>query len=345
MRNGRLLIAALLLCSTASPSASQPAASEQSEVTARERAMKALEADLHPRSGDVAIPEAHVKLMLGDRFTFLPAPEARRVLNEAWGNPPEALTGVLGLVLPKGAHFYDETWGAVVQYEDTGHIDDKDAASEDYDKVLADLREGEEESNKTARAAGYAGGTTIGWAQAPTYDAATRTLIWARNIRFDGTSGNTLNYDVRTLSRTGTLSLNMVDSMSRIALVRAAAQDLGRTVTFDPGQQYADFDSKTDKLADYGLAGLVAGGVGLAVAKKAGFIGLLLLFLKKGFVVLLVALAGGWKWIKRKLGRDKEEESLAWESDVEAAEEIADSDTPDDKEPAIAPAAPAAPTA
>jgi len=81
------------------------------------------------------------------------------------------------------------------------------------------------------------------------------------------------------------------------------------------------------------------------VAKKAGFIGLLLLFLKKGFVVLLVALAGGWKWIKRKLGRDKEEESLAWESDVEAAEEIADSDTPDDKEPAIAPAAPAAPTA
>ena len=315
MRHRHIVLAALLL-SSAAVSASQPAVPDNAAAAeaAKDRADKALEASLHPQSGVVVIPGAHARLNLGDRYYFLPAAEAKRVLNESWGNPPDAVTEVLGMVLPKGAHFYDKTWGAVVQYEDSGHVDDKDASSQDYDQVLADLKAGEEESNKAARDAGYAGGTTIGWAQAPTYDPASRTLIWARNIRFDNATENTLNYDVRTLSRTGTLSLNMVDSMARIDRVREAARDLGGTIQFDAGQRYADFDSKTDKLADYGLAGLVAGGVGLAVAKKVGILGLLLVFLKKGFIVVLLALAGGWRWIKRKLGMAEKEEGFGRES-------------------------------
>ena len=319
MRIGRLLFAALLLSSAAGLSATplpRPA-DPTAEMAAKRRADVALEAGLHPQSGRVTVPGAHATLDLGDRYIFLPATEAKRVLNEGWGNPPEAVTSVLGMVLPKGKHFYDETWGAVIQYDESGHVDDKDAADQNYDEVMTNLKTGEEESNKAAREAGYAGGTTIGWAQAPTYDAATRTLIWARNIKFDNTNGNTLNYDVRTLSRTGTLSLNMVDSLSNIDAVRAAARDLGRTVKFDDGQRYADFDSKTDKLADYGLAGLVAGGVGLAVAKKIGILGLALVFLKKGFIILLIALAGGWRWIKRKFGKgDAEmgEDGVAYEA-------------------------------
>lgn len=318
MRNNRLLFAALLLTSTASLAASQsdpatPPASEQVAVAERVRAFKALDASLHPQTGEVMIPGGHASLNLGDRYYFLPAAEARRVLSEAWGNPPDALTDVLGLVLPKGKKFYGPTWGAVVQYDDTGHIEDKDAASEDFDRVLSDLKSTEQESNKARREAGYAGGTTIGWAQAPTYDPANRTLIWARNIRFDREAENTLNYDVRTLGREGTLSLNMVDTMANLGAVKIIAADLGQTVEFNPGQGYADFNSDTDRLADYGLAGLVAGGVGLAVAKKAGLIGLLLLFFKKGFVVVLLMLAGGWKWIARKLGFGKEEEAETWD--------------------------------
>ena len=79
----------------------------------------------------VAIPGAQARLNLGDVYYFLSAAEAKRVLNEGWGNPPDALGNVLGMVMPKGKTFTDETWAAVVQYDDTGHIDDKDAASED----------------------------------------------------------------------------------------------------------------------------------------------------------------------------------------------------------------------
>lgn len=320
MRNRNLLLAALLLSSTTALSATQSAASpasasEQALVAKRLRALEALQASLHPQYGQVAIPGAKARLNLGADYYFLSAAEAKRVLNEGWGNPPDALGNVLGMVMPRGKTFTDETWGAVVQYDDTGHIDDKDAAGEDYDSVLTDLKAGEEESNKAAREAGYAGGVTIGWAQAPTYDKTTRTLIWARNIKFDGEPQNTLNYDVRTLGREGTLSLNMVDTMANLGAVRSAAEKLGKTVEFLPGQTYADFNPKTDKLADYGLAGLVAGGVGLAVAKKAGIIGLLLIFLKKGFVFILIGLAASWKWIARKLGLRKEEEIEQWDEE------------------------------
>ena len=320
MRNRRLLLAVLLLSSTTALPASQPApsappASEQALIAKRQRAMEALQASLHPQYGQVAIPGAQARLNLGEDYYFLSAADAKRVLNEAWGNSPDALGSVLGMVLPRGKTFTDDTWGAVVQYDDTGHIDDKDAASEDYDSVLADLKSGEEESNKAAREAGYAGGVTIGWAQAPTYDQAARTLIWARNIRFDGEPKNTLNYDVRTLGREGTLSLNMVDTMGNLSAVRIAAEKLGKTVEFLPGQTYADFNPDTDKLADFGLAGLVAGGVGLAVAKKVGILGLLLIFLKKGFVFILIGLAASWKWIARKLGLRKEEEIEQWEEE------------------------------
>lgn len=271
------------------------------------------EASLHPQSGTIQVPGAHATLKLGDDYYFLPATDAKRVLTEGWGNPPDAVANVLGMVFPKGRTSYDGTWGAVIQYEETGHISDADAAEQDYDQVLANMKAGEEESNKAAREAGYAGATLNGWAQPPTYDATSKTLIWARNIKFDGTDYNTLNYDVRSLARTGVLSMNMVDSMDHLPVVKTAASDLGKTVQLNPGSRYADFNSATDATAEYGLAGLVAAGAGVAVAKKVGILGIILLFLKKAGVFLLAGAAAAFAWIKRKLGKRGEEEGLAYD--------------------------------
>lgn len=282
----------------------------------------ALEKSLHPSGGSIQIPGGHATLNLGKDYYFVPADEAKRVLTEAWGNPPQSVSNVLGLIFPAGHTFYDGSWGAVVEYEDGGHVDDKNAASEDYDAVLTSMRDGEEEQNKAAKDGGYSASHLVGWAQPPSYDAAGKTLIWARDIKFEGSPVDTLNYDVRKLARTGVLSLNMVDSMPNLPAIRTAAVDLGRTVQFDGGARYADFDKSTDKLADYGLAGLVAAGAGVLIAKKLGIIGLALLFLKKGIVILLIALGGGWRWIKRKLGMGGEEvveQETAYEPAVDEA--------------------------
>ncbi len=271
--------------------------------------MRALEGAIHPQSGIVTLPSAKARLNLGDNYYFLPAQDAQRILVEAWGNPPEAATNVLGMVFPKGRSFNDGTWGAVLEYEDTGHISDKDASSQDYDSVLSDMESSAEEENEARKQQGYPESHIVGWAQAPTYDAQNKTLIWARDIKFEGAEDNTLNYDVRTLGRSGVLSLNMVDVMPNLPMVRTAAAQLGSTVQFDEGARYADFDASTDKTAEYGLAGLVAAGAGLAVAKKVGLIGILLLVLKKGLVVLLAAGAGAIAWMKKKFGRGGDDDA------------------------------------
>ncbi len=312
-RHSYALCAALLLASVGPQATAQPAPSAQTEEQAKAEAdakFKAIESSLHPQTGAVAIPAAHVTLQLGNSYYYLPAEDAKRVLTEGWGNPPDQVSNVLGMVFPSGKSFHDETWGAVIEYEDTGHVSDKDAASQDYDSVLSDMKSSEEESNKAAKEQGYAGSHIIGWAQAPTYDASTRTLIWARNIKFDGAEGNTLNYDVRTLGRTGVLSLNMVDSMDNLSNVRLAAKGLGSTIKFDSGSSYGDFNPSTDKLADYGLAGLVAAGAGLLVAKKVGLLAVILLFAKKAIALIVAAFVAAAAWFKRKFRRDQEAEEL-----------------------------------
>jgi uncharacterized membrane-anchored protein len=302
-----LLCAGALMCA-AVPQQVWAAGQEQSQAqqeAERHKQLDALRASLHPQSGQVSVPGVKATLNLGREYYFLPAAEAKRVLTEGWGNPPDAVEGVLGMIFPAGKQFDDETWGAVVEYEDNGHISDKDAASEDYDKVLADMKSGEAENNKELKEQGYPTSITVGWAQKPTYDSSRKVLIWARDIKFDGVDHDTLNYDVRTLGRTGVLSMNMVDSMDHLPQIRSAAAELGDRVQFNPGARYADFNSSTDKLADYGLAGLVAGGAGLLVAKKVGLLGVVLLFLKKA-IVLLVAAAGGLiAWFKRRFGRSE----------------------------------------
>lgn len=303
----RLAVAGLMICAMPALSA-DPLGPEAKAALAelpedvRAKVLK-FEASLRPQSGTIQVPGAHASLKLGDSYYFLPAADAKRVLTEGWGNPPDSVTNVLGMVFPKGRTSYDGAWGAVITYDDTGHISDEDAAEQDYDQVLADMKAGEEESNKAAREAGYSGSVTVGWAQAPTYDATSKTLIWARNIKFDGQDHNTLNYDVRSLARTGVLSMNMVDSMDHLPVVKAAAEDLAKTVQLSAGQRYADYDPSTDATAEYGLAGLVAAGAGVAVAKKLGLVGILLLILKKGFVFILAGAAAAWAWFKRRTGK------------------------------------------
>jgi len=247
-------------------------------------------------------------LHLGDRYYFLPAADARRVLTEAWGNPPQSVTGVLGMVLEKGKSPLDDTWGAVITYDDTGYVSDADAASQDYDAVLQSMKEGEAQENEQRKAAGFATLNLVGWAQPPSYDAAAHSLIWARELASSDSKTHGLNYDVRLLGRSGVLSLNMVATMPMLAQVRAAANSFGQAVDFENGARYADYNAATDKAAGYGLAGLVGGGAAVAVAKKAGLLAILLKFWKLILVGLAVGGGAIFTFARKLFGGRKDEE-------------------------------------
>jgi uncharacterized membrane-anchored protein len=69
---------------------------------------------------------------------------------------------------------------------------------------------------------------------------------------------------------------------------------------FTAGNRYADFNDKTDKVAEYGIAALVAGGVAAKLGLFAKLAALLLAF--KKLVIVAVAAVGSaiWKFFKRK---------------------------------------------
>lgn len=299
-------VLALTMATVPAGAADEATANAASEAAA----IKRFEASLKPQSGDVTIPAAKAVLHLGKDYYFLPADDAKRVLTQAWGNPPESVTDVLGMVLPVGKTAFDNVWGAVVTYEDTGYVSDKDAATQDYAQVLSDAREGAEAGNEERRKDGYPAIHLKGWAQPPSYDKSTHALIWARDIAFEGSNVDTLNYDVRLLGRKGVLSLNMVSDMKHLGEVRAAAQQFGRTAAFQPGATYAEYDSSVDKTAEYGLAGLVAAGVGVAAVKKLGLLAILLAFGKKLIILVVVGAAAAWRFARGIFGRKQDADTI-----------------------------------
>lgn len=262
---------------------------------------KQLVSSLHYREGDIALPKADAHLDLGTQFRFLDTPDARKVLETLWGNPPD--DSVLGMVVPASVPLDDEhAWAVVLTEADDGHVSDEDAAKTDYPKLLKQMQEATEDENEDRKKAGYSALHLVGWAEPPHYDAASKKLYWARELAAGARDQHSLNYDIRVLGRSGYLSMNAVAGMGDVAAVKAGMQELLPMVEFDPGKRYADYDAKTDKLAAYGIAALIGGGI----AAKAGLfakLGVLLLAAKKFVILGLAAIAG---FVRKLFGKGKD---------------------------------------
>jgi uncharacterized membrane-anchored protein len=134
----------------------------------------------------------------------------------------------------------------------------------------------------------------VGWAARPRYDKQTHKMYWAKELRFADSDGNTLNYNLRVLGRGGVLNLNAVASMAALPQIETSVPEIVGLVNFTEGNRYADFKQGTDKVAAYGLAALVAGGV----AAKAGFFKIILVGLlaaKKFVIIAVIAVAAALK--------------------------------------------------
>ena len=260
-----------------------------------------------PITGKVGIPEAKASLDLGEDYLFYGADDAKSILTNLWGNPPETVDDVLGLVMPAGTTPLSDSWGAVISYEDTGYVSDDDAADTDYSELLEQLQEATSNANPQRKEMGYPEMQLVGWAETPDYDAGTHSVVWAQNLHVNGAPVNTLNYDLRSLGRYGVLSMNLISGMPDLEGVRVAARNFATHASFDQGARYSDFDSATDKTAEYGIAGLVAAGVGAAAVKKLGIFAILLKFLKPILIGIAVFFGAFWRKVTGLFGRGSDE--------------------------------------
>ena len=259
-------------------------------------------ASLKFQNGKIQLPGGIATLDMPPTFRYLAPDDANRVLVDAWGNPPGEKT--LGMIFPADVSpLADDGWGVVITYQEDGHVKDDDAKTINYDDLLKKMKEGTADDSEERVKQGYPSLLLNGWAEAPSYDAASHKLYWALNLHSGDASVDTLNYNVRVLGRKGVLVLNAVAAMPQLPSIKTEMQNVIGFTEFTRGNRYADFDSNTDKVAEYGIAALVAG----AVAAKLGLFAKLIALLiaaKKLVIVALVAVAGVFR---KFLGLKKKE--------------------------------------
>jgi len=234
------------------------------------------------RHGPIDIHNGIASLDLPSGYSYLDPNDAETFLTKIYGNPPSKNgPDTDGMILPDNIDpLSADGWAVVVSYDDAGHVSDSDASTANYDDLLKTMQQRAEDSNPERQKAGYDPIHLIGWAEPPRYDSAAKTVYWAERFKFGNSTTDTLNYKIRILGREGVLELNVVDSIDHLSRIRTLTPALLTMASFNSGKSYADYNPSTDHTAEYGIAGLIAGGI----------------LLKTGFLkALLVGIAALWK--------------------------------------------------
>jgi len=268
--------------------------------------MDSVEKTLHYKTGVIELAGGIATINVNNGFRFLESDEAEYVLTEVWGNLKG--TKPLGLLFPPSSSATGfSSYAYLLEYEDIGYVKDKDANEINYDDLMKDMKEGEKKSNEERSKLELNTMEMIGWAEKPHYDKEKKHLYWAKEFRVSGEDENTLNYDIRILGRKGVLNLSAIASMEQLDSVNKNLNNVLSMVSFNKGNTYSDFDSKTDNIAAWTIGGLVAG----KILAKVGFFALILKNIK--LIGLAIVAFGGaaWRFIT---GRRKKEEEFVYES-------------------------------
>lgn len=230
------------------------------------------------RAGTIALGDDLAAIAQTDNFRFLGNQDTQTFLTKIWGNPPGAGSDSLGMLLPiDPSPFSAEGWAVLISYDASGYVSDEEADDIDYDDLMVEMQKSVAETSAERVKQGYERLELLGWAKEPYYDATAKKLHWAKRLRFGGAAEETLNYEIRVLGRHGVLDLNVIASMESLNSIDRQVDGILSMVHFNKGKTYAEYDPDIDKVAAYGLAGLIAGGI----LTKAGFF--------KGLIALLVA--------------------------------------------------------
>ncbi|HKF24401.1 MAG TPA: DUF2167 domain-containing protein [Candidatus Acidoferrum sp.] len=245
------------------------------------------------RLGDIA----EIKIPAGYQFT---GKDGTRTFLEVTGNPPSG--DELGTIVPAAKSEEDkEFWFVLFEFQDTGYIKDDDRDKLDPDGLLKTIRDNTEEANKERQRRGWTPYHIRGWYKQPFYDTQTKNLTWAMQgySTDEGKEENSVNYSVRILGRRGTMNVDLVLSPALVDTVLPKFDKLLTGFSYLHGSAYADFRAG-DKVAEYGLATLVAGGA-TAIAAKTGLLAKLWKLIVVGFAALVGMLKRWWNSLKKIL--------------------------------------------
>jgi uncharacterized membrane-anchored protein len=294
-RSTRLLALALIAILAAAARGAQDAPKDQ-PLDPKIRHLLDLKDSIHWEKGPCKVAlgsVAEIKVPEGYHFT---GPAGAAAWHELTRNPPDP--ACLGVLEPTG----EAEWVVLFEFENVGYVKDDEKDTLDADAILKSIREGSDKANEYRQKQGWAPFRVVGWHTPPKFDTSIKKLVWA--IRGESDGGISINYDIRILGRGGVMSAMLITDPKNIDKDVAFTHQLLGGFEFKEGQRYAEWHAG-DKVAEYGLTGLITGG-GAVLAAKAGLFAKFAKLLAKLWYLVLAAGAAVVGWVKRLFGRKNE---------------------------------------
>lgn len=159
----------------------------------------------------------------------------------------------------------DLNWFAVFTFSPVGYV--KDNESLDAQSLLDTVTRGTEQGNIERQKRGWSTMSILGWRFQPRYDKQSKLLEWAFLAKENKSSSQIVNYNTRFLGRTGVMEVVLVADPDTLDSSVAAFKKAINGYSFTSGERYADY-RKGDRVAEFGLAALIAGGAAAVATKK-----------------------------------------------------------------------------
>jgi uncharacterized membrane-anchored protein len=292
-----VLATALLAIPVALPTvlAVAPAAAQVSQSPADEapearrkrefrEAVDTLQTAAKPGPIDIPLIDQGV-IKVPDGYVFVPSLETAKLMRAMGNRTGSNLAGML-FAAKDGLN-----WFALITYNKAGYVKDDDAKDWKADELLSQLREGTDSGNADRIQREFTPVEVVGWVAPPAYDASTHRLVWSALLRDKGAADSndaSINYNTYALGREGFFQLNLITNEKQIEQDKVHARVLLAALGYNDGKRYEDFNASTDKVAEFGLAALIAG----AAAKKLGAFALIAAFLVKAWKLVAIGVIG-----------------------------------------------------
>lgn len=236
----------------------------------------------------------HGKIEIPEGFIFLNGVETGEIMTKEFGNLPSEYEGMIG---PESLE-----WFVVFEFDGVGYVNDDEKDDLDSEEILEAIQEGQKAANEERKRRGLDTLTTTGWIVEPNYNPTTNNLEYGFVLESSDGSTN-INFLTKLLGRHGVMVSTLLCGPAEL---EAILPDYQRTLTgfdFNSGQTYAEYQ-EGDKVAEYGLKGLIAGGAVFAAA-KLGLFGTIALWFKKAFKLVIAGVIAVGLFLKRLIGGKK----------------------------------------
>jgi len=186
---------------------------------------------------------------LKDGLIFLNGSDGDKLL-QSFGNLPSNIKGV---VMDNTA-----SWFITFEFDGVGYVKDDEKDEIDPDDILKSKKEAQKEGNKARAAQGLEKLFITGWQTEPNYNTSTNNLEWGLILK-DESGVESLNHEIRLLGRKGVMSATLICSPEQFASLKPKLAATLEGFEYTSGNKYSEF-KEGDKIAEYGLLGLIGGG-------------------------------------------------------------------------------------